>query len=333
MQVKNLNNNIVGIKTHPTNKTSFKGFARALGDFNQKAMNKLEKGGFFAEFVTLDLIGLVLPRVYQGFQRNKEELGHLNYQAGTEEFLREFITGPSLFLIPISLVILAGKALGKAVQINSKVFNKFTETFKSLNPASVKDADVAKNQENFVKKLFNDLFVNNKSVQENNLTNVAKAYEKDFTEQIVESLGKEGKDLKKARGSFVELIAKINASLFPNRKNTLGIEIPAGTKTHVSSAVDLFDDTRKYVSDVIPSVKLTIEDAIKNSKETIENVVKDSIDKISQVRINGRKLLCIGGTTALAAFLSIIPIIYQRSKSNPALAGLVKDDQKEAKKC
>ena len=36
----------------------------------------------------------------------------------------------------------------------------------------------------------------------------------------------------------------------------------------------------------------------------------------------------LGGTAALAGFLSIIPLIYQRSKTNPALDGLVKKNEK-----
>ena len=52
---------------------SFKGVASYIGDANKSFIHYLEKGGFFAEFCIMDLCGLVLPRVWQGFNRNKEE--------------------------------------------------------------------------------------------------------------------------------------------------------------------------------------------------------------------------------------------------------------------
>jgi len=109
---------------------SFKGVASYIGDANKGFIHYLEKGGFFAEFCIMDLCGLVLPRVWQGFNRNKEELGHYNWQAGTEEFLRESITGPSMFLIPIGAVILAGRLLGKATQIKTNLLESFSNIFK-----------------------------------------------------------------------------------------------------------------------------------------------------------------------------------------------------------
>ena len=332
MKVNNLNVTNAGIRRNPAKHTSFKGIASTLGNLNQVAMSKLEKGGFFAEFVLLDLIGLVLPRVYQGFQRNKEELGHLNYQAGTEEFLREAITGPSLFIIPIGILTGLGKALGKAVQINSNVMKKFTKSFENVGE-DIANSVVPQNQKVFAEKLFDDLYKNHPDVQAKGLVDVAEKNKKDFVGLLTDSLNQKGKDLKKTSADFTELVSKINASLFPERKNTFAVDILLDDKKFGTSASDLFEDARKYMQDVIPSVKLTIDDAVKNGKEATIDLIKSSIEKITNVRANGRKLMCIGGTAALAAFLSIIPKIYQRSKANPALAGLVTEKGQEAKKC
>ena len=332
MKVNHLNVTHAGIKRNPANNTSFKGIASKLGSLNQVAMSKLEKGGFFAEFVLLDLIGLVLPRVYQGFQRNKEELGHLNFQAGIEELLREAITGPSLFLIPIGILTGMGKALGKAVQINSNVMKKFTESFENVGESIAKSSD-AKNQKAFAEKLFDNLYKKHPDVATAGLEAVAEKNKTNFVNILTNSLDKTGDDLKKAAGEFTETISTLNASLFPKKKNTLGVDVILGDKKFGTSAADLFEDARKYMQDVVPSVKLTIDDAIKSGKEATIDIAKDAIKKITDIRANGRRLMCISGVTALAAFLTIIPKIYQRSKTNPALAGLVKEEGKEAKAC
>lgn len=308
---------------------SFKGVGSFLGDLNKFAMQRIEKGGFFAEFVILDMCGLVLPRVYQGFQRNKKELGHLNYQAGTEEFLREFITGPSLFLIPLTAVVLAGKALGRSVQINSKTMQKFSNTFKELGENIIK-SDIVQNQKNFASKLFDNLFTNNPNKLKIAVPEAVKSlddYKKTFVEILTNSLGKKDAD---AAGKFKNLIADINSSHF-NKKNTFGIDIILPDKTHSTTAGDLFDDARKYMEDMIPSAKLTLNELAQKGKEVTTDAINTVVDKLTDIREKGRRLLCLGGTGALAGFLSIIPKIYQRSKTNPALNGLVQENGKEVK--
>ncbi len=308
---------------------SFKGVGTVLGDLNKFAMKKIEKGGFFAEFVILDMCGLVLPRVYQGFQRNKEELGHLNYQAGTEEFLREFITGPSLFLIPLASVLLAGKALGRGVQINSNTMKKFTQTFKELGE-NIAKSDLVQNQKAFASKLFDNLFTKNPSKLQDAIPSTVKSFE-DFKKPFVELLTSNlnGKD-NLAKGKFADLIADINASFF-NKKHTEAVDIILPNKTAGTTAGDLFEDARKYMQDVIPSTKLSLNELVGKGGEIAKDAIDTTVDKITKIRENGRKVLCLGGTAALAAFLSIIPKIYQRSKTNPALNGLVPEAGKEQK--
>ncbi len=326
-------------KTKSANKINFKGIGSSIANANKWAMNHLEKGGFFAEFVLLDMIGLVLPRVYQGFQRNKEELGHLNYQAGTEEFLREFITGPSLFLIPIGAVILAGKALGKGVQINSNVMNKFKTIFKSTAKdlgKKIIDSDLINSQKHFASKLFDNLFKEHPKLKDiiKEGDDVLASYKKRFTNILEKSISQNSKsDLKKSATEFSDVIADINTTYFNGKKNTHSIDIVFDNKTYQTSATDLFEDARKYMQDIIPSTKLSLNELADKSAESIKSNVNNIIDQLTEYREKGRRLLCVGGTAALAAFLSIIPKIYQRSKTNPALNGLLNESSKENKKC
>lgn len=325
MKLNNINVNNTALSRRAANNTSFKGVWNHIGTVNKNLMERIEKGGFFAEFCIMDMCGLVLPRVYQGFQRNKEELGHLNYQAGAEEFLREFITGPSLFLIPIGAVVLAGRLLGKATQINSKLLTQFSDTFKSMDEKHA-TFDVEKTRKSFASKLF-DKFIaggeGRKALPKGTDVKELEAYKLDFVKQITANLDTKLKikDKGLAIKGFEELIANINTSHFA-RENTLAISVGKEKDAIHTTARDLFLDARKYMEDVIPSAKATFDDLFAKGKELSKNLFDETITKITDVRRNGRKLLCLGGSAALAGFLCVIPKLYQLSKKNPALNGI-----------
>ena len=348
MQVNNLsvtnNLNVTNNKyksKQGSNRQSFKGWKSCLhyvGDKNKALMHFVEKGGFFAEFCIMDMCGLVLPRVWQGFHRNKEELGHLNYQAGMEELLREAITGPSMFLIPMGAVLLAGRIFGKATQIKSDVLTKFSEVFSSIS-GKVANSDNQALQKDFAGKLFDTLFTNaeNKLDVKNPVKSLAE-YKNDFVSQLTDSIGTKFKMKEDAKriGKFKDLIANIHSAFFTqsNREYTFGIPFkftPRGKNEVVKSALDardLYEYARKYMEDVIPSVKLSVNELTDKG----ESAVKDVVKKIMNTRLNCRELLCVGGTLALAGFLCLMPKIYQLSKKNPALNGLEGDKKEVAKK-
>lgn len=332
----NIGSNPVQISRAANNTgTSFRGFWSKVGSVNKGLMEHIEKGGFFAEFCIMDMCGLVLPRVYQGFRRNEKELGHLNYQAGTEEFLREFITGPSMFLIPIGAVILAGRRLGKATAINSKLLKQFSDVFKNMG-AKFANRDNLDHNRAFAAKIFDIFIANNKAIQ-SHASDVAvpslNKYKMEFVHQLTDKVGKKvsKKDNKAAIGAFEDLIARINTSYFGSKENTLALSLGKGKDAINTTASDLYLDARKYMEDVIPSAKLSFDSLKAKGTEITQNVYENTVNGITKIRENGRKLLCLGGSAALAGFLSIIPKIYQISKKNPALNGI--DDEQGGKKC
>ena len=331
MKVNNLYTNNVAVSRRATTKTTFNGFLTKVGSLNKGVMEYIEKGGFFAEFCIMDMCGMVLPRVYQGFNRNKEELGHLNYQAGMEEFLREFITGPSMFLIPIAAVVLAGRMLGKGTQINSKLLTQFSESFKNLG-VKFASKENAHTNKFFASKLFDQFVAVPAKIGKKASSGAVSKLDKfrtDFVNQLTSNVGKKmkGKEKAAAINKFEDLIANINASYFGSKDYSLAL----GNGKVSTTAKNLFLDARKYMEDVIPSAKLTFEDLASKGNKLTNTVFENTIDAITKVRENGRKLLCIGGSAALAGFLSIIPKIYQLSKKNPALNGL--ENTEGGKKC
>ncbi|MDD3013640.1 MAG: hypothetical protein PHC34_08060 [Candidatus Gastranaerophilales bacterium] len=73
------------------NQPHFKGgFHSALGSLESNPVLSL---------VIIDLFGMIIPRTVIDLKRNKEELGHLNWDAGRETILREGITSFLLFFL------------------------------------------------------------------------------------------------------------------------------------------------------------------------------------------------------------------------------------------
>jgi len=112
-----------------------------INKFTDKAVDglnwfieKIETGGLFFEFTIIDLLGMILPRTYQAFMRNSEELGHPNYKAGTEEAIREFLTGPSMFLLPMGFLAMSERIFGSSSKINFDNLKRFEDSFVQTAP-------------------------------------------------------------------------------------------------------------------------------------------------------------------------------------------------------
>ncbi len=328
MKVSNITGNKVALAQKATNNTSFNGFWSSVGKANKNLMQQIERGGFFAEFCIMDVCGMVLPRIYQGLHRNEKELGHLNYQAGAEEALREGITGPSMFLIPIIAVYLAGRMLGKGTRINSNLLAQFSDSFKSLGKKFA-SSDNARTSRAFASKLFDRFFVKGEDRLSSAMASKDKpleSFRETFVKLLTKNIGEKTsrKNNKLSLQHFNDLIAKINAAHF-NRENATAICAKLGDKKVATTASDLYLDARRYMEDVIPSAKLSFEEMSSKGKSVTTEMYEKVIDGITKVRENGRKLLCIGGSAALALFLTTIPKIYQLSKKNPALNGIVEE--------
>jgi|GEM_PF-3343391 len=104
-----------------TPQPSFKGgFNNVLGNIESNPVLSL---------VIIDLFGMIIPRSIIDLKRNKEELGHLNWDAGRETILREGVTSFLLFftsgLIATGLGNLFLKHRFKDEGINTRAFIDF----------------------------------------------------------------------------------------------------------------------------------------------------------------------------------------------------------------
>lgn len=95
---------------------------------------------------TIDLLGMIMPRTLIDLNRNKEELGHLNWDAGREAFMREVFSSSVLFFGPgLLFTAIGNKLLGSALNplgVNTKTFTNYA----AINAIEAKVQDIIKTE-------------------------------------------------------------------------------------------------------------------------------------------------------------------------------------------
>src|ERR1035437_67005 len=134
-----IQNSITKPQTTPTTESkqphrqNFKG----LDSVVITTMDAIERGGTFASFVTQDFLGAILPRPLAGLTRNKKEnQGKVNTKFALKEVIREFITGPSMFIIPMGILHVTKKYVGKSLDVPANFIKGLGDIFKDTADAN-----------------------------------------------------------------------------------------------------------------------------------------------------------------------------------------------------
>lgn len=330
MSVKAVDTKIVQNNNLNNRQVAFK------GSFNPVVtlMDGIEKGGFAASFVAQDGVGMVIPRIYEGLNRNRKrdengkKTGPLNWEFARREGIREVLSGPSLFLIPLGILSLVKKYSGPAnnVQVNHiKVLGDEFAEFVSQNPNNINDLNVLK--KGYYKKVFENVLTN--SLDGNNSSDIPKKAEHYASYLIdIENLQANGKKKYakhlKSRliADYLDLRKSSISSLANNNEVVLSVK---GTKlnTNIESLTQSISD---YTNDVLHKISKHKKDGLK------ENVV-EYITKFNKHRAGTRVLTNFGMLGAVLGFYALIPKLYNLGlKHDPGLKGLENQEDGTSKK-
>ena len=117
--------NINNLKNSTASKESFGG---AIDTFSLGVANAIENGGLAVSFTLQDMLGTNLPRPIMGLMRNsKENDGQKNFSFAAKELVREMFTGPSMFIIPMAVLGIGKKAIGKTIDVPMKAIKSFVK--------------------------------------------------------------------------------------------------------------------------------------------------------------------------------------------------------------
>lgn len=302
-------------------------------------MDAIERGGLFASFVTQDFLGTILPRPIAGLSRNKKENnGKVNTKFALKEATREFITGPSMFLIPMGILAVAKKHIGRALDIPTELTKGLGDIFKNT-------VDVSK-------------LTDAKALKLDYYKNVFKNILSTTTNQPVEKIAK---DAEKMAQQLLDMETQKNTPffqhLFKNKcaentvQHTTNSIMKSFTDLNKKHAVDASDDFfnakimtktegeekiinssfKKLLDHISDYANDVVEKTSKESSKGLKSNIKDFIENFNYKRINGRFALNLGMAAAVIGFLAMTPKLYNRSNENPGLIGLETPPTESAK--
>lgn len=331
-----ISNSTTKPKSQPVNELNKKPYRQNFKGLDTAVittMDAIERGGLFASFVSQDFLGAILPRPLAGLTRNKKEnKGKNNTKFALKEVLREFITGPSMFLIPMGILALTKKHIGKTLDVPAEMIKGLGDIFKETVDTN-KLADPNALKLDYYKNVFKNILSTTTNQPIESVTTKAEEMAKRLLD--IESQ-KKTPFIKVLKGDYVEGtvqhtvngLEKDFSDMVKQHSNNpgenfFGAKITTQIKTEGKEENKIIGESFKkiighmtdYANDVV----------VKTSKEASKGFktnVKDFIENFNCKRITQRFGLNIGMAAAIVAFLSITPRIYNRGKENPGLIGL-----------
>lgn len=302
------------------------------GSFNPVVtlMDAIDKGGFAASFIAQDGIGMVAPRIYEGLNRNREKdengkkIGPLNWEFARREGIREILSGPSAFLIPMGIMAIIKKTSGTANNVHVSHIEALGQNFADY---AAKHPDQLKNSSEFKKGYYAQILENalENSTDETFNGEQLKEKAKSFAEKLVDSeekrANKDKNNANKLQAEIVDEYMKLRKQYSAPSGNELAVSLKVSGKdkplgTNIRQLVQSLTD---YSGDALEKVNKHLE---KHANGNIDEYIK----KFNTHRAGTRVLSNLGMWSAVVGFYTLIPKLYNLGlKHDPGLKGLVEE--------
>ena len=293
-------------------------------------MDAIDKGGFAASFIAQDGIGMVAPRIYEGLNRNREKdengkkIGPLNWEFARREGIREILSGPSAFLIPMGIMAIIKKTSGTANNVHVSHIEALGQNFADY---AAKHPEQLKNSAEFKKGYYAQILENalENSTDETFKGEQLKEKAKNFAEKLVNSeekrANKDKKNANKLQAEIVDEYMKLRKQYSAPSGNELEVSLKVSGKekplgTNIRQLVQSLTD---YSGDALEKVNKHLE---KHANGNIDEYIK----KFNTHRAGTRVLSNLGMWSAVVGFYTLIPKLYNLGlKHDPGLKGLVEE--------
>jgi hypothetical protein len=233
---------------------------------------------------------MLVPRVAVGLNRDKEQLGHLNYKAGAEEFGREAFSGPGMNLIPMA-TLAAASAIKPASKMETSTLKNLTENMKDVVSNNKTGSNL---NEKLAEKIFDNAFKANTNDKNT------------FVELLNKvTTCKSKKELKEASAKFVEKVVELNNKCANGAAPINTKNLKLGGKE--INAAHLFEDFGAFSKDITSKIsKMDSADATK------------MLDKLAKNRGALKFGTALAAFFAVGGFLKELPKLYQSKGLSPA---------------
>lgn len=329
MSVKAINQSLTAAKNNNLNNNQNKNNQQSFtGSFNPIVfvMDNIEKGGFAASFIAQDGIGMVAPRISEGLNRNRpkdengKKTGPLNWEFARREGIREILSGPSAFLIPLGILSVIKKTSGSANNVYVNHIETLGHNFADYvakNPAQL--SNTAELKRGYYKQIFENVLTNSTE----NYSGISKKA-KEFADDLVniEDLRskKKGKEAKELYNTLVEKYMNIRKSNAAPSSSELGVVINSNEKSLNTNFRRLVQSLTDYSNDALKHTNKYI------NNHSVDNIT-EYITKFNKHRAGTRVLTNLGMWGAVVGFYTLIPKLYNMGlKHDPGLTGLVDEN-------
>lgn len=332
MKINNINNQIVSTKTMSTKKekncsqpqkVSFGG----VSNISLKTMDFIARGGLCASFCIQDGLGMILPRIVQGFFRNKDITGEYNYGEAAEVAIREILTGPPMFLIPMVIIAGCKNYIGKACDVPVEFIKGLGAAFKTsttsdceINSKNLKEHFYTETMKNILNQASNgelneDTLNNEASKFVTALQDIEESKSKTLKQKIMNTPAPESADdkLAKLKNEFIRI--RKNHSNNPS-------EIASNVTLHVKN-----ENISCSFDSFVTHLRNFTDDAIKYTKKN--GLDQENIKTFVKKRVFARNAAILGMLGAVIGFCYKIPDLYKLHEVNPGLNGLVDENGKK----
>ena len=308
---------------------SFKG---GLDSFCLGVANAIENGGLFISFTLQDMLGTNLPRPIMGLMRNsKENNGEKNTKFAFKELVREMLTGPSMFLIPMGMLKLGKPILGETIDVPMKHIKALGDVHAERalnshnNPLTKKE---------FFANTFEEIIKNAKN--EGSASETTRSTAAAFADKLEEALKKPEKSPIRSLKDIKTHLATRKATKDTSKRlmSELADDFVAISKKHATDAA-ASDFTVARVKNASASFKDTVGHMISYADDVIPKVsdknageIQNAVKKLTNNKVLTRLANNAAMYAAVIAFLWIIPRLYNKAEGqgNAGLKGLMKEE-------
>ncbi len=301
----------------------------------------IARGGLAAPFTVQDMLGTNFPRTFAALDRNKDITGKNNYKAAVEVAIREFTTGPSMFVIPALVLAGASGFSGEANRVPKYTIAVFSNImkgtmnglqenkFKGVDFSSMTTAEAQEACKTIKEAFYSDVFKGIFAQYNKGDSNIdikeyvdlmMKAEHPDTPKRnfYMSMFNKKVSVLGKEVDSKDEIISQLSTKFVADKKahtkgwgNFLTAKIiPNGKEFDISHiAADMKNFTDDFARQYVTTQR-------KNSNGG-RVILEKFIDNFRNARMGSRVLTNVFMVVATGAFMCIIPKLYTRNKTNP----------------
>ena len=307
-------------KYDASGQTSFRGVTDALVKF----WEGVDRGGLAASFTVQDMLGTNIPRTWAAKDIGKDITGKNNWGAVAENGIREFLTGPSMFVIPGAVLFASTKIGGKSHSVPVQTIKDFSEIIKN---SSIDTANKEAFKRTFYKGVLEKAFSNFDAIKEGDDLLSKGINVEEYIDKILQFEKAKSKGLKKkilntpVAGSKEDIFDAIINMFIKNKKaNTTGY--PDFLKAMITDG--------KFIKDSKNAVKFEIkfsdlvERMSKYSDDFFDSFAKSSqkglsafVENFTKKRMGGRFATNIAMGALTGLFMWFIPRLYTINKTNP----------------